>query len=141
MPIEGGNTDWSNSCTKGTNNTLRGIHPQQIYGLLLFWFACFTHMIKQCRKLESIRKYLLLRYVLGVNCLGPTLGRWWNTELNFDICSLDLPNIVMYVAQLYLTLWTLGVWGWTRMNIFHSEHMPSNYYYWHFVKQRQELEI
>ena len=47
----------------------------------------------------------------------------------------------MYVAQLHLASWTLGVWGWTRVNIFHSEHIPSNLYYWHFVNRLQELEI
>ena len=36
---------------------------------------------------------------------------------------------------------TLGVWGWTQMNIFHSEHMPSNFYYWRFVNLLQELEV
>ena len=34
-----------------------------------------------------------------------------------------------------------GVWGWPRMHIFHSWHMPWNFYWWHFMIRLQKLEL
>ena len=33
------------------------------------------------------------------------------------------------------------VWGWPRMHILHSSHLPCNFYHWHFMIQLQELEV
>ena len=34
-----------------------------------------------------------------------------------------------------------GVGGWPRMLTFYSWHIPSNFYYWHFVMRLKELEM
>ena len=53
--------------------------------------------------------------------MGLAIGRWRNTELRFSFAS--------------------KVWEWSKMPIFHFIHIPSNFYYWHFVIWLHELEL
>ena len=46
----------------------------------------------------------------------------------------------MYVTWLLLISWTPRVWWCPRMHIFHSQHISSNFYQWHFVIRLQEFE-
>ena len=52
-----------------------------------------------------------------------------------------MPDIVVYVAWFHPAFWTQGVWGWPRVHIFHSWHIPSNFYKGHFLIRQQELEV
>ena len=94
----------------------------------------------------NTRKYPLCGYILGVLTHTTAWDRHWRGDetLNWVLIKVACFHLAWYCdvwSSASSCLMTLGVWGWTRMNIFHSEHMPSNFYYWRFVNLQQELEV
>ena len=47
-------------------------------------------------KLGSAALRVKPRYANAQNCLGPTLGTWWNAEVSFDTHSLPFPFLIRY---------------------------------------------
>ena len=96
--------------------------------------------------LDVTRKCRLCGYILGVLTHTTAWDQLWGGDetlkwVSIYASQLCLPSILMHGSCLCLGSWTQGVWGWPRMHIFHSWHLPRNFCKWHFVIRLQKLEL
>ena len=86
-------------------------------------YLLFVEMISN--EIGNTRKYRLRRYIPGVLTYTTALDQHWGNDetLNWVLhmqLSFASANNAFYVAWLCLATWIPGVWGSSKLHIFHS---------------------